>query len=331
MSFVYKIENWYKENKRELPWRKTKNPYLIWISEIIFQQTRINQGMEYYLNFVSKYPNLNTLAEDSLENVLKNWQGLGYYNRAKNIHYTANFIQNELNGVFPDTYKDLQKLKGVGKYTAAAIASICFDEKVPALDGNAFRVYTRFFGIADDISKQGTFTMLFDKIQKILPERVGDFNQAIMDFGSAVCTPKNAKCKECPLSVDCVAFNTGKVNELPFKKSKIKVKDETINYYVYYSENYIILEKRQKRSFWKDLYEFSTKSFFIDEKRSEILEIQHKLSHRNLTLSFNDYKLSDEELLELSNQNNLKYYRSLESITLPKPIENHIKTLKINL
>lgn len=329
MNFQVNILNWYALNKRTLPWRNSKNPYIIWITEIIFQQTRIEQGLPYYENFIQKFPSINHLAHAKLEEVLKNWQGLGYYNRAKNLHFTANYIINNLNGVFPSTYSELIKLKGIGKYTAAVIASICFNEKIPAIDGNAFRVYSRFFGIDDDISLSKTYSIFYTIAEKYLPKNAGDFNQAIMDYGTMICKPKNPVCEQCVINNDCIALSLGRINELPVKINRTKIKQIELNYFVYYSDNYLILKKRVKNDFWKDLYDFPENELFQDIVYQKELNT-HKLSHRNLNIKFNYKKLKDKDLTQIKVDKNLfllNINKKNNTITFPKPIDKFISNL----
>lgn len=206
MSFIFLILEWYKHHKRPLPWRIEKNVYRVWLSEIIMQQTRVNQGMAYYQKFTRLFPNIDSLAKAEEQQVLKLWQGLGYYSRARNLHKTAKIISTQFNNEFPTQFIELKKLPGIGAYTAAAIASICFDEKVPAIDGNAYRVYSRIFGLEKDISDSNALKFYFEFAQKIMPEKnPGDYNEAIMELGATVCLPQNPLCHQCPVNQHCVA------------------------------------------------------------------------------------------------------------------------------
>lgn len=205
-----RLLEWYRNNARDLPFRQTKDPYKIWICEIVFQQTRINQGLNHYNNFIERFPDVKTLAEAEENEVLLYWKGLGYYSRAINIHKAAQQIMNDYQGVFPSRYEEILKLKGVGKYTAAAVFSICFNGKMPAVDGNFYRVLSRLFADDFDISSSKAFSYFSELAQLVMPENVGDFNQAMMDIGSEICKPKNPLCGECPLNEDCLAFATQK-------------------------------------------------------------------------------------------------------------------------
>jgi A/G-specific adenine glycosylase len=198
MDFSKLLTDWYLQNKRDLPWRNTSNPYLIWLSEIMLQQTRVAQGMPYFLSFTSSFPTIFDLANANEEQVLKLWQGLGYYSRARNLHQTAQCIANELGGVFPDNYKDLLQLKGVGEYTAAAIASFAYNEVVPVVDGNVFRVLSRYFDIETDIASASAKKEFSALANELIPkDNPALFNQAIMEFGALQCVPKSPNCSEC--------------------------------------------------------------------------------------------------------------------------------------
>jgi A/G-specific adenine glycosylase len=310
MDFKNTLTNWYSENKRELPWRKTRNPYFIWLSEIILQQTQVKQGLPYYQAFVKQYPTIFDLANANEESVLKLWQGLGYYSRARNLHTTAKHIAFNLNGVFPNNYKDLIKLKGVGDYTASAIASIAFNEVAAVVDGNVYRVLSRYFGIDTPInSTQGIkefkklATSLIDKNQP------ATFNQAIMEFGAIQCKPKNPYCIVCPFKVSCIALQKNKITSLPIKLKKTKVTTKYFNFLVCIDKTkHILLEKRIGNGIWQNLYQFplveSEKSLSINEFHllnlketflnttkfeyslyNEIDKI-HKLSHQHLHTKF---------------------------------------------
>lgn len=310
MNFTQILIRWYSINKRNLPWRETLDPYTIWLSEIILQQTQIAQGLPYFETFISRYPTVFSLANATEEEVLKLWQGLGYYSRARNLFKTASFIANELSGVFPNNYNSLLKLKGVGDYTASAIASICYDEKAAVVDGNVYRVLSRYFEIYHPINSSKGIKYFKELAQGLLPEQdVGNYNQAIMDFGSSQCKPQNPDCISCPLKNGCKALQKNKVNIFPVKTNKVTIKKKYFNFIVLLSENgKTILEKRIYNGIWKNLYQFplvETKQRLIPEKfqsNSHINqliqgnqlsvslfnpeEIIHKLSHQHLYCSF---------------------------------------------
>ena len=275
MDFSKELVYWYLQNKRNLPWRSTMNPYKIWLSEIILQQTRVDQGMPYYLKFIEHFPTVTDLALASEEQVLKLWQGLGYYSRARNLHFSAKYIVNNLQSEFPTTYQELLKLKGVGDYTASAIASICFNEPTAVVDGNVYRVLSRYFGIKTPINSSLGNKEFKQLAQKLLDSNnSGTHNQAVMEFGARMCKPQNPDCSKCPLSNSCIALAKKQIGELPVKEKKLKIKNRFFNYIVIQSEdNKTKIEKREK-GVWKSLYEFP-----LIETLSEIDEkqlIEHK-------------------------------------------------------
>ena len=310
MDFTKSVINWYSEHKRDLPWRNTKNPYFIWLSEIILQQTQVKQGLPYYEKFVKAYPTIFDLANSDEQDVLKLWQGLGYYSRARNLHFTAKHIANDLNGVFPNTYKEIIKLKGIGDYTASAIASIAFGETTAVVDGNVYRVLSRFFGIDTPInSTKGIkeFKLLASKL--IDSEQPAEFNQAIMEFGAQQCKPKRPYCIVCPLQDTCVAFQKNKIETLPVKLKKTKIRNRYFNYLVFIDpDKRTLLEKRTEKGIWQNLFQFpllesekslSIKDFetqikshkILSDKRYDIslyneTDIIHKLSHQHLHTTF---------------------------------------------
>lgn len=248
---------WYTHYKRDLPWRESKDPYNIWVSEIILQQTRVNQGISYYYKFIDKFPDINSLAHASLDDLLKTWQGLGYYSRARNMHYTALDIVNNYKGEFPSEYSELIKLKGIGDYTASAIASISFNRATPVLDGNVFRVIARLFGLSASTQsiegKKEFKKILFDLIPDKNP---GIFNQSTMEFGALQCVPKNPDCNSCMLNFVCFAYCNNMVTDLPVKKQKIKQKIRYFNYMYILCDDFTFIEKRTKNDIWKLLYQF---------------------------------------------------------------------------
>lgn len=309
MNFSKLLIDWYLQNKRDLPWRNTSNPYPIWLSEIMLQQTRVAQGMPYFYSFTTAFPTVFDLAKANEEQVLKLWQGLGYYSRARNLHQTAQYIANELNGVFPNNYKDLLQLKGIGEYTAAAIASFAYNEVVPVVDGNVFRVLSRYFEIETDIAsasaKKEFSAMAMELISKVNP---AIFNQAIMEFGALQCVPKNPNCWDCVFNQSCAALQKKKVDQLPVKLKKLKVRNRFFNYLIFSDEiENTIIHKRTDKGIWHNLYEFpliesekeedfntiseQIKSDFknwnvktIGEENSK--SIIHKLSHQHLHIKF---------------------------------------------
>ncbi|HBG56833.1 A/G-specific adenine glycosylase [Proteiniphilum sp. UBA1028] len=249
--------SWYSEHKRELPWRETADPYLIWVSEVILQQTRIAQGTSYYLRFVNRFPNVQMLAEAEEEEVLKLWQGLGYYTRARNLHVAAKQIMSRFNGIFPANYSDILSLKGVGKYTAAAISSIAFHAPYAVVDGNVFRVIARLFAVEVPIDNKEGQRIISEIAQSLIHTgQPGTYNQAIMDFGSLVCTPARPKCAECPLQAVCVAYETKKVSYFPVIRPKPPVRNRYFNYLHIIQGGKTFIQKRNNTDIWKNLYEF---------------------------------------------------------------------------
>ena len=265
-----KLIDWYEHNKRDLPWRHTDNPYLIWISEIILQQTRVNQGMDYYLRFVDRFPDVQTLAAADENEVLKYWQGLGYYSRARNLHRAARQIMEIYSGQFPISHSEVLCLSGIGDYTAAAICSFAYDHSYAVVDGNVYRVLSRYFGIETPIdSTEGK--KLFSQLAKeiLSPSHPGIHNQAVMEFGALQCVPANPDCEGCVLRDSCVAFESNRVSLLPIKDKKTKVTKRHFNYlYIRYGDS-TFLQKRTKKDVWQNLYEFplieSDHLFEVDE------------------------------------------------------------------
>ncbi|CAN5188422.1 A/G-specific adenine glycosylase [soil metagenome] len=310
MTFSKILIEWYLRNKRDLPWRNTKNPYHIWLSEIILQQTRVAQGLPYYLKFINAYPKVEDLAGAPLDSVLKLWQGLGYYSRARNLHETANYIANECKGIFPSSYNELLKLKGIGDYTASAIASTCFEEPVPAVDGNVFRVLARYFNIDTPTNSSAGLNEFRELSRELLANHnPWYYNQAIMEFGATHCTPKLPLCESCPFNQSCLAIKLGKVGDLPVKIKKGKIKKRYFNYLVFRThDNHTVMEKRKGKGIWEGLYQFPlietsellpVKEFcelgeFLISKGEEVENVTlyndtpliHKLTHQHIYTRF---------------------------------------------
>ena len=303
MIFSNILIYWYLKIKRDLPWRKTKDPYLVWLSEIMLQQTRVAQGMSYYLAFSDVFPTVKDLANADESKVLKMWQGLGYYSRARNLHFTAKYVSEELNGKFPTTYIELIKLKGIGDYTASAIASICFDEPAAVVDGNVYRVLARYFQISTPInSTKGIkdFKILAESLLDI--KEPGVYNQAIMDFGALQCKPQNPDCYQCPVNSSCIAFEKKLVKELPVKLKKIKIKKKYFNYIVFVTEdNKTIFEERTGKGIWQGLYQFP---LIETNKEVNLDELVCSEEFQTLVPSGSNIKLFNENLIihKLSHQ-----------------------------
>jgi len=251
------IHHWYSLYKRDLPWRDTRNPYCIWLSEIILQQTRIEQGRAYYMSFTEEFPTISDLASASEDKVLKLWQGLGYYSRARNLHFTAKYIVAHFNGNFPVEYRSILSLKGIGAYTAAAIASISFNQEYPAVDGNVYRVLSRFFGIADPIDTSAG-KKIFNELAAELIKGTdpGMHNQALMEFGALQCTPQKPDCFRCPLREQCYAFASQKMADLPVKLKKTTQRHRYFNYFDISFGDSTWLRKRVEKDIWRNLFEF---------------------------------------------------------------------------
>ena len=309
MTFSDRILNWYAGNRRHLPWRNTKNPYKIWLSEIILQQTRIAQGTPYYLDFISKYPSIFELAEAEEQEILKTWQGLGYYSRARNLHATAKYIAFECKGEFPETYRELLELKGVGDYTASAIASICFDEARPVIDGNVYRVLSRCFDVDLPIDSSEGKKYFKELAHTVMAEQqAGDYNQGIMEIGATVCLPKSPTCEHCPISELCLSLERGTIQERPIKKKKAAVRNRFFDYLIFMDpEQHTVLQQRTEKDIWRNLYEFplleadraedlstiearirSNTSWSQGSRIKYVQEMDrlHKLSHQNLHARF---------------------------------------------
>ncbi len=255
--FVRKLIIWYKDNLRNLPWRTTQNPYFIWLSEIILQQTRVEQGMPYYFKFIEKYPTVDDLANADEEEVMKLWEGLGYYSRARNLHFAAKTIVSEHAGEFPTTYNEIRQLKGVGDYTAAAIASLAFNLPHAVVDGNVYRVMSRYFGIETPIDSTAGKKEFFQLANKLIdPSQPGTYNQAVMEFGAIHCTPKQPGCANCPLQVNCYAYHNDGVNNLPVKARKVKVSNRYFHYFEVEYNGGVYIQRRKGQDIWKGLYEF---------------------------------------------------------------------------
>lgn len=311
--FTQTLLEWFDRNGRELPWRETKNPYLIWISEIILQQTRVAQGMDYFQRFVNRFPDLDSLAAAHEDEVMKYWQGLGYYSRARNLHAAA----RSMNGTFPKTYEGVRALKGVGDYTAAAICSFAYDMPHAVVDGNVYRVLSRYFGIDVPIDAPAGKRLFAQMAAELLsPSRPADYNQAIMDFGAMQCTPQSPDCAACPLMESCLACREERVQQLPVKQHKTKSSNRFFNYIYVRTGAYTYINKRTGNDIWKNLYELplieseaeltpaefmalpQLKAWIADgeEVTLNLLRsgVKHVLSHRVIYANFYELLLPDD-------------------------------------
>ncbi|WP_334056102.1 A/G-specific adenine glycosylase [Polaribacter sp. P097] len=345
MKFSNTLIFWYLQNKRELPWRKTKNPYFIWLSEIMLQQTRVAQGLDYYQKFTTNFPTVFDLANADESTVLKMWQGLGYYSRARNLHFSAKQIVSDFNGEFPSTFKDIIKLKGVGDYTASAIASIAFNEPTAVVDGNVYRVLSRYFGINTPINSSKGIKEFKELAQSLIDKsQPGTFNQAIMDFGAIQCKPKKPLCMFCPFSESCVALQKNLIEVLPVKEKKVKVKKRYFNYLVVKTkDDKTILTERKGKGIWQGLYQFPLVEDTHMITKEELLasdifnelfpndvsislfnkkDIVHKLSHQHLYTQF--WVIETEQLYSANIS-----WKSIEDYPVPVLIANFLEDFKL--
>ncbi|AEU09549.1 A/G-specific adenine glycosylase [Blattabacterium sp. (Cryptocercus punctulatus) str. Cpu] len=349
MDFSKKIINWYKNNHRKLPWRENKNPYYILVSEFMLQQTKVSQTIKYYLDFIQKFPNIEKLAQAEEKEVLKVWEGLGYYKRAINLHFFAKKLREKSIGFFPKKYKELIKYKGIGPYTGAAIASICFNEVVPAIDGNFYRLFSRYLGIYNNITSILTKKIFRTLILKMMDKKnPGIFNQAIMDLGSTLCTPKKVKCFLCPIKIDCFSFKNGTIYELPVKNIIKKSIKNRFFYYIFICNNSkkFFIKKRFNKDIWKGLYEFplieSEKVLTLLEIRNKIwkkykifskniiYQIKHKITNQILFIQFLNCKMIQSIQIK-KNLNNFFgiSYKKICNYPFPNPIILFFKNKKI--
>ncbi len=279
MSFTTTILQWFRENGRQLPWRETRDAYAIWLSEIILQQTRIEQGRPYWERFMRRWPSVELLAEATEDEVLREWQGLGYYSRARHLHAAAKQVVAW--GGFPRTLEDIRRLKGVGDYTAAAIGSIAFGLPVAVVDGNVFRVLSRYYGITTPINTtegKKEFTLLAQQL--LPPDEASAFNQAMMDFGAIQCTPSAPHCGECPLQETCTALREGKVDELPVKRRTLKVKERRLTYIYIRYKGETAIHRRGEGDIWQGLYELWLTDEVPEGARRVASDVKHVLTHR---------------------------------------------------
>lgn len=344
-KFQKKLLNWHDQNPRELSWKNDHDVYSIWISEIIMQQTRVSFGETYYQSFKDKFPTVFDLSEADLDDVMKQWEGLGYYSRARNIHQTARFVVNELDGQFPTNYDGLLKLKGIGPYTAAAIASFAYNQPVAAIDGNAYRVMARYFGIDEAIdSSQGkkTFFNLGQELIQSVSVRAGDYNQSMMNFGATVCTPKSPKCMDCCLNETCFAQSNNKVQSLPVKKKKRMMKTRYFLFFICQVGHEILIEERVGKDVWQNLFQFpmiehdgtedwpviiekkdiGDKDDFVIEK---VEEEKQSLTHQHLFGHLLYLRLNTKTDVNLAGEWVLK--NELSNYPFPKMLQNAVKSL----
>lgn len=345
-SFSKKITSWYSQNKRDLPWRDTKDVYLIWLSEIILQQTRVEQGLSYYQKFAKEFPTVKHLAKADNEKVMKMWQGLGYYSRARNLHTTAKMIADNYKGKFPEQYTELLLLKGIGEYTAAAIVSFAFNQPYAVVDGNVYRVLSRVFGIRtaiDSAAGKKEFNSLANEL--LDKKNPATHNQAIMEFGATQCKPVSPDCTVCPLNTMCFALSKKQISELPYKEKKTKVRNRYFNYIVLKYKTSTAIKKRGEKDIWTNLYDFpliETEKELKEEQflksndwkhfigvsqyivKSVSVSNKHILSHQNIYARFWEiectapfHKLLPQNCITIKNGDIHKY-------AVPRLIENYL-------
>jgi A/G-specific adenine glycosylase len=340
--FAQRLLDWYPRHRRDLPWRNTRDPYAIWLSEVILQQTRVKQGLPYYLDFITSYPTVQELAAAPQDEVLRHWQGLGYYSRARNMHHTAQQVTGEYNGQFPGSYAELLKLRGVGQYTAAAIASFAYDEKVAVLDGNVFRVLARVFGVTQDIAAPASRKIFQQLADTLIPaDQPAEFNQAIMEFGAIQCTPAKPDCLFCPLQTECYAFQHGMVQELPIKSKAKAARTRYFHYLVLRHNDTVYMKKRGPKDIWEGLYDFALQEtdsvelpaasivdavatlggrLATDRAEEPITAMRHILSHQKVEARFHPIWLSEPLDSDTAGAAGLVAYGATDIERLPKPV-----------
>jgi A/G-specific adenine glycosylase len=332
------VVEWYNAFQRDLPWRKSQDPYKIWLSEIILQQTRVAQGLPYYQKIVAAHPNVSSLARAGERGVLRMWQGLGYYSRARNLHRCAKEIAKRPGGKFPPTFEELRQLPGIGDYTAAAIASFAFNQPVAVVDGNVYRVLSRVFGLQDDIGKPAAkkvFAQLANNL--ISKDNPGEHNQAIMEFGALQCLPQNPKCDDCPFAKVCIARIRGLQQDLPVKSRKKRARKRFFHYIVLRHGNRVLMKRRNAKDIWQGLYDFYLIESTGKSKIESVLReadrfrdyttmtvsksIRHMLTHQELTVVFAEIEIKTRhEFEQLSHELGLQSYSYKRIESLPKPI-----------
>ncbi len=355
-SFADALLAWAAAHPREMPWKNEKNPYLIWLSEIILQQTRVEQGLPYFLRFREKYPTIVLLAAAPPDEVMKLWEGLGYYSRARNLHATAQYVSEYLGGIFPTDFEQIRALKGVGDYTAAAVASFAFDLPHAVVDGNVYRVLARIFGIETPIDSSAGKKQFADLAQQLLDKAPpARYNQAIMDFGATHCTPAAPRCAGCPFAEQCRAFLEKKIAQLPVKSKKLVRRERFFNFFLIYKENKIWIQRREQKDIWQGLYQFplietenlvsrlemvKNKIFntFFDKKKYIILRhsapMRHQLTHQTIIAVF--WEIEATDALALPESFVCVARKNLSDFAFPRLIDQYLeqkeqKTLLLDL
>jgi len=353
MPFSNDIIAWYQLHKRDLPWRHTKDPYVIWLSEVILQQTRVEQGLPYFQRFLAHYPDVTAFANAPEDEILLHWQGLGYYSRARNMHAAARTVVLEYGGIFPSRYEDLIKLKGIGAYTAAAIASFSAGEARAVVDGNVFRVLARYFGIQEPINSSKGQKLFFDLAQSLLDKQYpGLYNQAIMDFGALQCRPKNPQCETCVLRLGCHAYHSGEVGRLPVKLKGKASRHRYFNYFVVAHDDRLLMRKRGKGDIWENLYELPLVETPHEMTLSELSAqpevialfganatfdavsnpVKHVLSHQHLFARFSVVRERDVSIdLEKKIGGDYVFIKELNTLAKPKLIFSFLRDFMVEL
>ncbi|MDB5089381.1 MAG: A/G-specific adenine glycosylase [Mucilaginibacter sp.] len=345
MDFNNELTHWYQENKRDLPWRNTTDAYVIWLSEIILQQTRVEQGMPYFNRFLEQYPNVSSFAAASEDEILKLWQGLGYYSRGRNMLKTARLVQETYNGQFPNTYDQLIKLKGIGEYTASAIASFSLNEARAVVDGNVYRVIARYLGIDEPINSTMGKKIFQQAANDLLNKQTpGLHNQAMMEFGAVICKPKNPACGICPVRTGCYAFAHNAINALPVKLNKVKVRERYFNYFLITDGHKVLINKRDQADIWANMYDLPLiettsllppgelflqpeviECFGPDLKVAEISAVKkHVLTHQRLYVRL---VILQNQPLKLKEQWFYTSVEDLKKLAIPKIIFIFIKNI----
>lgn len=345
MSFQSEIVKWYLKHKRDLPWRDTNDAYVIWLSEVILQQTRVEQGLPYFNRFLQNYPTVLDFAAATETQILKLWQGLGYYSRGRNMLFTAMQVREEHNGRFPTSYDALIKLKGIGDYTAAAISSFSANERKAVLDGNVFRVLSRYFGIEEPINSSVGKKQFLNLAQSLIEDQdAALYNQAIMEFGALQCKPKSPDCSVCPLQTGCVARQQNLVNVLPVKLNKLKKRTRYFNYFMGTENDQILVKKRNAGDIWQELYDFPliettdnyqedyksfseklTVAFGKDCKITALSQQKHLLTHQTIYVQF--FGL-DNYIINFNQDAEIKWvsFEEFNELPQPKVITNFMNT-----
>ena len=347
IDFSNSLIKWFETYGRNLSFRKSKDPYSVWLSEIILQQTQMETGLKYYDTFIKRFPKIKDLAEAEEEEIYNMWQGLGYYNRAKNLHKTAILISEKMGGVFPENYDKLLKLPGVGRYTAAAISSICYNERKFVVDANVYRVLSRYYGINKNISNSNAYSF-FEDISLNIGENiksVGVYNEAIMDFGGSVCTSKKPNCDKCVISYSCIANRNDKQNFFPIKNKRGVKKNRYFNYFILENDELFLMQKRKQKDIWLNLNEFylleeknkqkAIKNFLKKiegHKTGKLMSVPNKkkgvLSHQNIHINFFKIFIPNKNALSsIKKRLNLKFVNKtdINKYAVPKVIDNYLK------